>query len=100
MPNVKIAIAGRNHQVQCEPGQEADLKVAAERLDAEAQDIASKAGRMPEARLMLLTALVLSDRVNELEGRVRAAERRAAEAGAAPAGLRPLVERAEALAKG
>lgn len=74
MPEVDLRIAGKAHSVACAPGQEPQLRAAAELVDAEAATVAAQLGRLPEARAMLLVALMLADRVIEAEARSARAE--------------------------
>lgn len=75
MPNVQFSIGHKEYELSCQPGEERLLQRAASMLDAEAQAIIDQAGRMPEARLLLLAGLMLADRANGIEDRAIAAER-------------------------
>lgn len=88
MPDVKIAIGGRDFDVACQPGEEHFLRAAAKLLDGEAQTLVGQLGRMPESRMLLMAGLLLADRTAELEDRLRAAERKLAEAPGAPEPVR------------
>ena len=86
MPDVKITIGGRDFDVACQEGEEHFLRAAAAMLDAEAQVLVTQIGRLPEARMLLMSALMLADKTAALEDQLRAAEGRiqALQAGAAP----------------
>ena len=58
MPDVKITIGGRQFDVACQEGEEHFLHAAAALLDAEAQTLVSQIGRLPEARMLLMSALI------------------------------------------
>ncbi|WP_425090465.1 cell division protein ZapA [Tropicimonas sp. S265A] len=88
MPEVTISIGGRDFLVACQAGEEPFLKSAASMLDAEAQVLAGQAGRMTEARLLLMAGLMLADKTAGLEDKLREAETRLAEASAAVEALR------------
>lgn len=75
MANVQFSIGHKEYELSCQPGEEKLLRRAATMLDTEAQAILSQAGRMPEARLLLLASLMLADRMGALEDRALAAER-------------------------
>lgn len=75
MPHVQFSIGHKDYELSCQPGEEKLLRRAASLLDAEAQAIIDQAGRMPEARLLLLAGLMLADRTNSFEDRAIAAER-------------------------
>ena len=80
MPNLTIAIGGREFEVACQEGEERFLRSAAQMLDKEAQVLAGQMGRMAEGRLLLMSGLMLADRTAGLEEQVRAAEDRATRA--------------------
>ncbi len=63
MPNVTISIGGKDFQVACQPGEEEFLLSAAAVLDGEAQGLLSQVGRIPESQMLLMSGLVLADRV-------------------------------------
>ena len=74
MPDVQITIGGRSFEVACQEGEETFLKTAAKLLDAEASVLVSQIGRLPEARLLLMSGLMLADKTAGLEERLQAAE--------------------------
>lgn len=79
MPQVEITIGGRNFEVACQEGEEHFLQSAAGMLNAEASTLTTHIGRMPEARMLLMSGLMLADKTAALEDQVRAAENRAAQ---------------------
>jgi cell division protein ZapA len=72
MPEVDISIGGRNFQVACQPGEEHFLRAAAKLLDSEAQPLVTQMGRLPETRMLLMSALMLADRMAAMEDELRA----------------------------
>lgn len=78
MPDVEISIGGRTFQVACQPGEDHFLRAAATLLDSEAQPLVAQMGRMPEARMLLMSALMLADRTAALEDELRALKAHAA----------------------
>lgn len=74
MPEIEIMIGGRPFQVACQPGEEDFLRTAAALLDAEASPLVAQAGRMPEARMLLMAGLMLADRMAGLEDQLRQAQ--------------------------
>lgn len=74
MPNLTITIGGREFEVACQEGEEAYLQAAAKALDNEASVLVAQNGRLPEARLLLMSGLMLADRCAGLEERLRGAE--------------------------
>ena len=111
MPDVRITIGGREFDVACQEGEEHFLRAAAAMLDAEAQTLMAQIGRLPEARMLLMSALMLADKTAALEDQLRAAEGRIAALEASPSAapgtaapvqepvaLTPFAERAEEIA--
>lgn len=77
MPEITIAIGGRQFQVACQAGEEQYLHSAAKMLDDEAQVLSDQVGRMPEARMLLMAGLMLADKtasfgdkVNQIQGQL------------------------------
>lgn len=79
MPQVEIMIGGRSFEVACQEGEESFLRSAAHLLDTEASALSSQIGRMPEARMLLMSGLMLADKTAALEDKLREAESRLAE---------------------
>lgn len=75
MATVQFSIGHKDYELACQPGEEKLLRRAAAMLDAEANAILEQAGRMPEARLLLLSALMLADRAAGIEDRAANADR-------------------------
>lgn len=78
MPEVTVEVAGRAYRLGCGEGEEAHLTALAARVDGEASRL-GEMGQLPEGRLMLMSALMLADRLAEAEAAAEAARRRAAE---------------------
>lgn len=62
MPEVTIQIGGRPFNVACQEGEEHFLHSAAALLDNEARSLMDQIGRLPEARMLLMAGLMLSDK--------------------------------------
>ena len=67
MTEVDLIIGGRNFVIACEEDEQEKVKEAAELINAEAEEIQSQLGRLPESKMLLLSALMIADRVIELE---------------------------------
>ncbi|MEY1555701.1 cell division protein ZapA [Yoonia sp. R2331] len=78
MPQVEVAIGGRTFEVACQEGEEHFLYSAAQMLDSEATHLSSQIGRMPEARMLLMSGLMLADKTAGLEEKLKEAETRMA----------------------
>ena len=76
MPQVEILIGGRSFEVACQDGEESYLIAAAGMLDAEATALSEQIGRVPEARMLLMSGLMLADKTAALEEKLRATEAR------------------------
>ena len=74
MPEENITIGGKNFSVACQPGEEHFLQAAARMLDAEARTLIGQIGRVPEARMLLMSGLMLADKTAGLEERALRAE--------------------------
>ncbi|WP_299149761.1 cell division protein ZapA [uncultured Tateyamaria sp.] len=90
MPEVTISIGGRQFAVACQEGEENYLHSAAKMLDDEAQVLADQAGRMPEARMLLMAGLMLADKTASVEDRISEVEATLAEREAELEGLRTM----------
>jgi len=71
---VQINIGGRSFDVACQEGEEQYLLTAARMLDTEASVLVEQIGRMPEARMLLMSGLMLADKTAGHEDRLREAE--------------------------
>ncbi|MBB04301.1 cell division protein ZapA [Pseudooceanicola sp.] len=74
MPELEILIGGRAFEVACQEGEEHYLQTAAEMLNIEAQTLIAQTGRIPEARMLLMSGLMLADRTAGVEDRLKLME--------------------------
>jgi cell division protein ZapA len=65
MAQVTITINGRNYPVACNAGEEGRIGELARYVDGKVKAFAKEIGAVGEARLLLLTALVLADELAE-----------------------------------
>jgi len=71
MADVKVSVAGKPYLLACEAGEEAHLETLAGLIDAEAHALAGKLTQPPgEARMLLMAALMVADRLHEAEGEI------------------------------
>ena len=88
MARVDIEVNGRSYQLNCEDGQEQRLRDLAGILDGRLKEVTGGGRSGSDAQMLVLTALVLVDELQEIQaGRGLAAPR-----------LDPSVEEAEAAA--
>lgn len=74
MPEITITIGGKPFTVACQAGEESYLRTAAAMLDHEASALVQQIGRIPDARMLLMSGLMLADRTAAFEERALAAE--------------------------
>jgi cell division protein ZapA len=79
MPEVTIEIGGRQFEVACQDGEEHYLRSAEKLLDAEASVLQEQIGRMPEPRMLLMSALMLADKTAALQEKHTGSEKLLAE---------------------
>jgi len=87
MADVSVGVGGRRYVLACEAGEERRLEALAARIDAEAQALSAKLTQPPnEARLLLMAALMIADRLDEAETALAAERDARAEAAPPQAG--------------
>ena len=67
MTELEISIGGRIFSVACESEEEEKVKRAAALINEEADSIQTQLGRLPEAKMLLLSALMIADRLVDVE---------------------------------
>lgn len=72
MAEVKVTIGGRGYPIVCDDGQEDRVAALAARIDAEARAFSGAGASLPEARLLLMSALMVADKLDEAEARLAA----------------------------
>ena len=65
MAQVTITINGRNYPIACNAGEEGRIGELARYVDGKVKGFAKEFGAVGEARLLLLTALILADELAE-----------------------------------
>lgn len=60
MAEVTLSVGGRRYRLACRDGEEAALAAAGRAVDARASELAQALGAVPEARLLLMTALSIA----------------------------------------
>lgn len=66
MGQVTIAINGRRYEVNCDDGEEDRLRQLAVGVDRRVRTLAASVGQVGEARLLLLTCLLMEDELIEV----------------------------------
>ena len=65
MPQVDVDINGRRYQIACDKGQEEHLSQLAEYVDKRVQGLVGSVGQVGDARLLVMTSLLLADELSE-----------------------------------
>ena len=106
MAQVTVKINGYSYTVGCEDGQEQHLMAMAEQVESRIESIKKLGGSSGEARLLVLTALLLADEIHDMRIEMEAVRAAAPNPPAAPAKsdaetnrrIRKLAVRAEQIA--
>jgi len=67
MTELEISIGGRIFSVACDNEEQDKVKEAASLINEEADAIQSQLGRLPESKMLLLSALMVADRLVDIE---------------------------------
>lgn len=71
MPTLEVSINGRRHQLQCAEGEEARLRRLAAYVDARVAELAKQHGQVGDARLLVLTSLLIADELSDAYDEIR-----------------------------
>ena len=66
MSKLAISLYGREYSVNCDPGEESQLKDIVRFVEGRMQQVAGRAGNTTELRLLMLTCLHLADELLDL----------------------------------
>ncbi len=69
MPQVTVTVNNRSYAITCEPGQERHVQALAAELDRRVASTTHELGQVGEARLLLVTALMILDQLTDAEAR-------------------------------
>ena len=67
MPDIKVLIGGRNYHISCNPGEENAAVESSNLLNQEAELIQEQLGRLTEDKMLLLSGLLLGDKIRALK---------------------------------
>ena len=67
MTELEISIGGRIFSVACDNEEQEKVKEAAALINEEADSIQSQLGRLPESKMLLLSSLMIADRLVDVE---------------------------------
>ena len=80
MPEVAINIGDKKFTVTCQPGEESELEAAASLLNNEASFLVSEIGELSEQKLLLMSGLMLADKMTSQSEKLVKIERALEEA--------------------
>ncbi|MHA1157474.1 MAG: cell division protein ZapA [Alphaproteobacteria bacterium] len=72
MAQVNVTISGRSYRIACEDGQEDHLLGLAGRLDEAIVEMRGQFGEIGDQRLVIMAAITMADRIDEMERRLAA----------------------------
>ena len=72
MTELEISIGGRIFSVACDNEEQEKVREAAALINEEADSIQSQLGRLPESKMLLLSALMIADRLVDVECETKA----------------------------
>ncbi len=74
MPEVAINIGDKKFTVTCQPGEESALEAAASLLNDEASFLVNEIGQLSEQKLLLMSGLMLADKMTSQSEKLAKAE--------------------------
>jgi len=106
MGPVTVPVNGRSFTITCDDGQETRIRRLAQYVDAKVAEFVASVGQVGEARLLLLTALVIADELSDAKdalererGRAQTVDsQRSADADTLAEGINEAAKRVEAIA--
>jgi cell division protein ZapA len=79
MSMVEVTFNGRKHQVQCGDGEEPRLRRLAAYVDSCAAKLRQQHGQLPDAKVLLLTSLLVADELSDAYEEIKRLKAQAAE---------------------
>jgi cell division protein ZapA len=74
MAHVTVSINGKHYRMACDDGQEAHLTTLAERLDETIEELKGAFGEVGDTRLAVMAGIVMTDKLSEVERRLKGLE--------------------------
>ncbi len=65
MAHITVTINGRKYEIACDDGQEAHLTRLSQYVDKRVKELVAAVGQIDEARLLLMTNLLLADELSD-----------------------------------
>lgn len=70
MPSVNVTINGKNYRMACDEGQEKHLLALAAKFDGYVDQLKGSFGEIGDQRLTVMAGVMVTDKVDELEGKI------------------------------
>lgn len=74
MAQVNLTVNGRVYRMACEDGEEEHVEALGERFDAAIDELRGALGEIGDQRLMVMAGILMTDRLDDTERRLAAAE--------------------------
>jgi cell division protein ZapA len=74
MAQVNLTVNGRVYRMACEDGEEEHVAQLGARFDAAVDELRSALGEIGDQRLMVMAGILMTDRLNDAERRLKRAE--------------------------
>ncbi|MAL61824.1 MAG: cell division protein ZapA [Alphaproteobacteria bacterium] len=71
MSQVEVTVNGKNYQIICDDGQEARLAELGDYLEKRVQELVSSIGQVGDTRLLVMTALMISDELAQVHANLK-----------------------------
>lgn len=75
MPLINVLLNGRSYTIACDEGEQDHVRELGQFLDKRVRELASSAGQVGDARLLLMVGLMVADDLAESNGRLEERER-------------------------
>jgi len=74
MGQVNLTVGGRVHRIACEDGQEEHVEALGVRFEGAINELRGALGEIGDQRLMVMAGILMTDRLDEVERRLRQGE--------------------------
>jgi cell division protein ZapA len=74
MGQVNLTVCGRVHRIACEDGQEEHVEALGVRFDGAINELRGALGEIGDQRLMVMAGILMTDRLNDAERRLKRSE--------------------------
>ena len=71
---VTVSINGIDYPMACAPGEEQKVMALGAKIDQVARQISAASGSIGEARILVMAALIMTDKIADMEDRIAALE--------------------------